>query len=202
MHIGIDFDNTIVSYDNLFHKVALEQNLITHDVPRNKVAVRDHLRRAGKEQVWVEMQGYVYGARMPEAEIFQGFIDFVARARAIGHRTTIVSHKTRTPFAGPQYDLHDAARAWIYSHLTVAGESLFEETQFFFELTKDAKFSRIQTLACDVFVDDLPEILLAESMPRQVRKILFDPEANHVTVEGEDLQSASTWDQVGMLLDV
>jgi hypothetical protein len=202
MHIGIDFDNTIVSYDNLFHKVALEQNLITPDVPRNKVAVRDHLRRAGKEQVWVEMQGYVYGARMPEAEIFQGFIDFVSRARAAGHRTTIVSHKTRTPFAGPQYDLHDAARAWIYTHLTVAGESLFEEPQFFFELTKEAKFARIQTLACDVFVDDLPEILMAESMPRKIRKILFDPESNHATVEGEDLKSATTWDQVGMLLDV
>ena len=24
MHIGLDFDNTIVSYDILFHKVALE----------------------------------------------------------------------------------------------------------------------------------------------------------------------------------
>jgi hypothetical protein len=202
MHIGIDFDNTIVSYDNLFHKVALEQNLITPDVARNKVAVRDHLRRAGKEQVWVEMQGYVYGARMPEAEIFQGFIDFVLRARAVGHRTTIVSHKTRTPFAGPQYDLHEAARAWIYTHLTMAGESLFEEPQFFFELTKDAKFARIQALACDVFVDDLPEILLAESMPSKIRKILFDPESNHVTVDGEDLQSVTTWEQVGMLLDV
>ena len=28
MKIGVDFDNTIVSYDKVFHKVALEQSLI------------------------------------------------------------------------------------------------------------------------------------------------------------------------------
>ena len=28
MRIGIDFDNTIVSYDTLFHKVAVEQGAV------------------------------------------------------------------------------------------------------------------------------------------------------------------------------
>ena len=28
MIFGLDFDNTIVSYDSLFHKVAVELNLI------------------------------------------------------------------------------------------------------------------------------------------------------------------------------
>lgn len=64
MRLGIDFDNTIVCYDELFHRVALEQGLIPADLPVNKSEVRNHLRRVGKEPLWTEMQGSVYGARM------------------------------------------------------------------------------------------------------------------------------------------
>ena len=84
MLIGIDFDNTIVSYDTLFHKVAREQGVVPDTTPQNKVAVRDHLRTIGKEDVWTEMQGYVYGARMEEAEAYPGVIDFFRWARAFG----------------------------------------------------------------------------------------------------------------------
>jgi len=95
MRIGIDFDNTIVSYDALFHKVARERDLIPHDTPVNKVAVRDHLRQIGKEELWTEMQGYVYGARMDEALAYPGVIDFLSSATAAGHELAIVSHKTK-----------------------------------------------------------------------------------------------------------
>src|SRR5262245_43078397 len=44
MLIGVDFDNTIVSYDALFHRIATERDLIPADLPVNKTAVRDHLR--------------------------------------------------------------------------------------------------------------------------------------------------------------
>ena len=66
MRIGIDFDNTIVSYDALFHKVAREQGVVPPNTPANKLAVRDYLRQIGKEDLWTEMQGYVYGERMDE----------------------------------------------------------------------------------------------------------------------------------------
>ena len=59
MHLGVDFDNTIVCYDALFHKVARERNLIPSDVPVNKSDVRNHLRRVGNEDAWTAMQGYV-----------------------------------------------------------------------------------------------------------------------------------------------
>ena len=71
--IGVDFDNTIVCYDTLFHKIALEQNLIPADLPQTKTHVRDFLRQEGKEDLWTEMQGYVYGKRMIEdAPPFEG----------------------------------------------------------------------------------------------------------------------------------
>ena len=76
MLIGLDFDNTIVSYDELFHRVALEQRLVPVETPVTKLAVRDWLRQAGREDRWTEMQGYVYGARMDEASAYPGLVEF------------------------------------------------------------------------------------------------------------------------------
>ena len=84
MKIGVDFDNTIVSYDALFYKVAREQNLVPDTIPINKVAVRDYLRRIGHEDRWTEMQGYVYGARMGEAVGYPGAVEFFECAVASG----------------------------------------------------------------------------------------------------------------------
>jgi hypothetical protein len=110
MRVGLDFDNTIVRYDALFHRVALEGGWIPPGLPATKLQVRDHLRAHGREQTWIEMQGHVYGARMAEAEMFPG-VDRFLRWRASGLAVSIVSHKTQYPFAGPRHDLHEASRA-------------------------------------------------------------------------------------------
>lgn len=179
MRIGIDFDNTIVSYDALFHKVALEQALIPADTPVNKVAVRDYLRRIGREPVWTELQGYVYGARMAEAFAYGGVIDFMLAAGAGGHDVFIISHKTRHPFAGPAYDLHAAASAWIEQQLVTPTGRILPQAHVFFELTKAEKIARIARCQCDLFIDDLPEILGAEGFPENTARLLFDPESQH-----------------------
>ena len=77
MKIGVDFDNTIVSYDKVFHKVALEQSLIKNNLNISKIAVRDYLRDKGQNNIWTELQGYVYGKRMLDADVFPGFIEFL-----------------------------------------------------------------------------------------------------------------------------
>ena len=84
MRIGFDFDNTIVSYDALFYRVAVEQSLVPTDLPQSKLAVRDYLRKVGNEDAWTEMQGYVYGARMNDAIAYPGAIEFMMLARANG----------------------------------------------------------------------------------------------------------------------
>ena len=45
----------------------------------------------------------------------------------------------------------------------------------FLETTVDDKVSRIRELGCDVFVDDLLEVLSAENFPRTTRRLLFNP---------------------------
>lgn len=179
MRIGFDFDNTIVSYDALFHKVAVEQSLVPSDLPQSKLAVRDYLRNAGNEGAWTEMQGYVYGARMNDAAAYPGAIEFMKLARDNGISITIVSHKTKHPFMGPKYDLHEAARGWVESFLVEGNKSLNELGQVFFELTKEDKIARIAHAGCDYFIDDLPEILLMPGFPEKTGRILFDPENNH-----------------------
>ncbi|MBI3562332.1 MAG: haloacid dehalogenase-like hydrolase [Gammaproteobacteria bacterium] len=196
MRIGIDFDNTIVSYDTLFHKVARERNLVPPQIPVNKLAVRDHLRRIGQEDHWTAMQGYVYGARMDEALAYDGVIEFMHHAASAGHQLFIVSHKTRKPFLGPEYDLHAAARAWIERHILWEGKALLPAENIFFELTKQEKLNRIEACGCDTFIDDLPEILLAAEFPQSTHRLLFDPEAHHEMAIAKGLQVFRNWQQL------
>lgn len=193
MRIGLDFDNTIVSYDTLFHKVAVEQALIPADLAVNKLAVRDHLRAVGREDDWTALQGYVYGARMDEALAYDGVCAFACRALERGHELLIVSHKTRHPFLGPQYDLHGAARSWIERHLARPGGLLVAPERVFFELTKAEKVARIAACQCDVYIDDLPEILLAPDFPALTARLLFDPEQHHGDAAAAGLHPFKDW---------
>lgn len=200
MHIGLDFDNTIVSYDDLIYRVADEQGLLTPPVARNKVAVRDQLRSKGLEQTWIEMQGQIYGPRMKEAVVYPEFIEFLAAVRAHGHVLSIVSHKTLKPFAGPPYDLHAIARDWIATHLVSDGLPIVETSRIYFEITKRAKIERIGAIGCDVFIDDLPEILLDPVMPAAVRKVLYDPDS-HFSNADQSLIRVTRWDEVRRAID-
>ncbi|MBI4694028.1 MAG: haloacid dehalogenase-like hydrolase [Gammaproteobacteria bacterium] len=195
MRLGLDFDNTIVNYDGLFHKVALEQGVIPADLPVTKIAVRNHLRAIGREEVWTEMQGYVYGARMDEAVAYPGALEFMAWARGAGLGLAIVSHKTKHPFLGPQYDLHAAARAWVRHHLVAAGAPLIAPPSVFFELTKEEKLARIGAIGCDLFLDDLPEILEAQSFPAGTTALLFDPDRHHAAA-ANGLAAIAGWDEL------
>jgi hypothetical protein len=183
MRVGLDFDNTIVSYDALFHRIALEGRLIPDGLTPSKLLVRDHLRSIGKEDLWTEMQGLVYGTRIVEAEMFPGAKQFMRWARSEGIDLCIVSHKTRYPFLGPKHDLHAAARAWIERFLRDESGPLIDADSSFFELTKEGKCARIDSLQCDWFLDDLPELLTSPDFPKGVQPVLFDPDGHHAATQ-------------------
>jgi len=174
MIIGVDFDNTIVCYDEVFHRVASEKGLIPDGLPARKNAVRDYLRDQGQEREWTELQGSVYGARMAEAQPFPGVRDFFVRGREQGIPLYIISHKTPKAVVGPAYDLHQAARDWLDS------QGFFDRTglglppeHVYFGVTRQEKVGLIRQTGCTHFVDDLEETFLEESFPANVSKILF-----------------------------
>ncbi|NDC36586.1 MAG: haloacid dehalogenase-like hydrolase [Proteobacteria bacterium] len=170
--IGIDFDNTIVSYDSLTIKLFKELYPEVTAELHGKAQVRDYLRSIKREDVWTEMQGTLYGVRISEAESFEGFMDFIREQSGAGSRLCIVSHKTRFPFKGPQYDLHQSAWNWLDSNGIL---EFIRREDVFFEETKTAKLARIGTLSCSSFIDDLVEILTDPNFPPGVAPILFNP---------------------------
>jgi hypothetical protein len=177
MHIGIDFDNTIACYDGVFHAAALEHGLIPADFARDKNSVRDHLNGSGRKDDFTQLQGYVYGARMDLVSPFPGFADFIGIAKGAGHELFIVSHKTRHPILGPRHDMHAAARGFLEARgLIGEGASRIDPARVFFELTKEEKIARAAGLGCEMFIDDLPEILAMPGFPQGMRRILFDPD--------------------------
>ncbi len=182
MIVGVDFDNTIVNYDRLFHRAALDRRLIPAGVPASKGDVRDYLRSIGGEKDWIELQGIVYGVRMHEADPFPGVTDFFLRCRREGVSVRIISHKTLRPFQGPECNLHEAAQRWLREHgFYDAGVIGLDADQVWFELTKPAKMERVRSAGCTHFIDDLPELLGEADFPADVEKLLFDPNALHPT---------------------
>ena len=199
MRIGIDFDNTIVSYDALFHRIAVEKKLIPSQTPINKIAVRNYLRSIDQEDHWTLMQGEVYGLRMNEAQAYPHAIQFMIQAKQAGHTLYIISHKTKQPFMGPPYDLHQAAKTWVDSHLVFQKNPLFTSEYVFYELTKEEKIERAKSLDCDIFIDDLPEILSMPGFPIHTKKILFDPDVLHPK-STQTYTTASSWKELAQLV--
>lgn len=196
MRVGLDFDNTIVSYDALFHKIALEKGLITDSNLISKISVREHLRQAGKEYEWTKMQGEVYGARMNEAQAYPGILRFIEELKIHGHSVYIVSHKSRFPYAGPLYDLQLAAAQWVKENLVLDGVLLVPNENIFFETTKNNKIKRIASLKFDLFVDDLLDIFLDEEFPKDVRGFLFDPSDHYKLIDFNKIEKFHSWNEI------
>lgn len=172
LQIGVDFDNTIVAYDRLFQRIAVEQGLIDAAFPANKFAIRNHLRLRGEEPAWTALQGIVYGPRITEAQPFPGVQEFFTLCAGAGLKLSIISHKTQEPIAGEPFDLHRAAYLWLERWGFLA---LLPRNEIFFETTREGKLRRIEARRCTHFIDDLPEFLEEPLFPKGVERLLFDP---------------------------
>lgn len=195
MIIGIDFDNTIIDYDVLFYKVAVEKKLVPESISQTKIAVREYLRNADLEDEWTELQGDIYGARMAESTVYPGFLDFLKLSLKNKTDLFIISHKTKYPFLGPRYDLHSSARKCIEQKGFYKSEvSSLSPEKVFFELTKKDKCERIRQCRCSYFIDDLPEIFHEPIFPLETIKVLFDSSHQHQNEVG--VVNISNWFQI------
>jgi len=195
LRIGVDFDNTIICYDEIFHKVAIENKLIPLELPPNKGYIRNYLREKGNEDEWTKMQGYVYGIRLKDAKPFPGVIDFFLYCKQKNIFVYIVSHKTLYPYMGPKYDLHKAAYEWLKIQGFYDSRKIgLSDENIFLEITKSEKIKRINELKCTHFIDDLPEFLGETNFPEFTNRILFDPNNQHP--KKSVYQRMTSWEEI------
>jgi hypothetical protein len=198
MRIGVDFDNTIAGYDRLFAALSVEQGLLTEPPDGGKKAVRDRVRALHGDDAWQDLQATAYGRRMSEAEMFGGVTRFFALCREAHIPVYIVSHKTR--FASRDaggVDLRRAALTWMDDR------GFFEATGFglsydhvFFEDTRTEKITRIASLHCDVFIDDLIEVFSEPRFPTDVSAILFAPDGEDAESPVPLFKAFTHWDEI------
>lgn len=191
MKIGIDFDNTIVSYDRAFYETACALRLIPSSVSPSKIAVKEYLCSHQRGDQWTELQGVVYGSKMELAFPYIGFEPFVAHCAKEKIPIFIISFRSLYPFLGPQNNLHQSARKWLSTQP-------FGQIPAYFESTIEGKLERIALLQCHYFIDDLPDIFSNSHFPKNVQKILFDPFNAH---ENALIQvRCKSWDEISHIL--
>ena len=175
MHVGIDFDNTLVGYDRLFHRCAVDRGWMAADQVPSKPAIRACLQaRPDGNRLWTELQGEVYGLRMREAELNPGAGGVLLFCRDRGIRVSIVSHKQQYPALGPRVDLREAAFSWLDQQgMLVYDRYGLRREDVYFEPDRASKIARIRQIQCTHFVDDLPEVLGDPSFPDQVRTFCY-----------------------------
>jgi hypothetical protein len=191
LRIGVDFDNTVVCYDSVFQRVALEWG-VSATAEGNKRSLRARLRAAGLDETWTRIQGHVYGPGLRDAHPFPGVLEFLRRAARAGIAVAVISHKTRQPYLGPRYDLHQAARDWLDQNGFF--DRALRPEQVFLEQSKEEKLLRIRSWGCTHFIDDLFEVLSEPNFPEDTERILFDPGNEHARVT--DFRRLTSWDQI------
>ena len=195
LRIGIDFDNTIAGYDEVFYRVATSLQLIPHEVAPTKSAIKTHLlTRPNGDLDWQRLQGQVYGKHMLEATVFPGVFEFLHLSKLRGARVFVVSHKSEFGhFDEDRVPLRDRARQWLHAkHFFDPNGGGLNPDDVYFESTRERKIQRIRDLGCTHFIDDLAEVFDEATFPATTRKFLFAPTRASATPALE----AQSWRQI------
>lgn len=188
MRIGLDFDNTINLYSKAIQVLAHQFLDLPSSVELSKNGIRDYLRANERETEWTRFQGELYGPGMNHALMQEDALRTMKELRSSGHELYIISHRTKRPQGGQDYDLHKYAREWVDRYLLSDpswGTKLVQE--IFFLPSLDEKIDMISSMRCDIFLDDLPQVLLHGDFSPSTRGVLFDNECRHM----EYFESAS-----------
>ena len=197
MRIGIDLDNTIICYDDVFLGVARHLGVSLPASCQTKLEIKNFLLAEGRAIDWMRLQGQAYGLGMPLAKLYDGVDEFIRTCRQKQTPLVIVSHKSRYGhFDAERTDLCQAALEWL------GAQGFFHDDQLgmkvrdvYFEETRDRKIDMIAGLDLSVFIDDLPEVFQSPLFPDSTRAILFSPGIS--SPDTGPYQVCSSWRQIG-----
>ena len=203
MKIGIDFDNTIVDYTDVFYEVAVELGWLSTATGKSKTQVKQYFINANEEKKWTELQGIVYGREIGRSKPYMDCVKILKKLKLAGHDLVIISHKTAYPVLNHTElevtNLQDAAKNWLHENNIVGPAGFVELTKIFFNETKSMKIQCIVEQQCDLFIDDLEDIFSNIQFPKSTNKILFDP--RFISLGNFDGFIINNWNQLPTILD-
>lgn len=201
--IGIDFDNTLIDYDQIMQKIATNMNLVKDTQPLSKKEIRNKIRTLKDgESKWRHLQATIYGSQIHYASLPNGVEEFFKNCNTNGLKTYIISHKTKfSKYADNPVNLRSAALDWMGNNGFFDPKRIGLTLQdIFFETTRREKIERIATLKCTHFIDDLQETFLDTRFPKSVKKILYT--SNVSTTSMSEIDVAKNWKGVnGIIFD-
>ncbi|SVD61253.1 uncharacterized protein METZ01_LOCUS414107, partial [marine metagenome] len=178
MNIGIDFDNTIARYDNLFKEIALLEGFIDKGwTGSGKRELRNYLLELPDGKItWMKLQGLIYGKYMYRAELMPGVANFLLQCKLRNYPVFIVSHKTEFGhFDLEKIPLRKEAMKWMQIKRFFDSQNFgINKDNIHFANTREEKVDKIAQMNCTFFIDDLPEVFTEPLFPNKTIKILFD----------------------------
>ena len=191
MRIGLDFDNTIIDYNEVFFALASTRKWVAPTPALNKEEVKEALLQAdGNDRRWQELQALAYGPEILRAKISAGLLGALEFFRDQGHEVMVVSHKSETSNLDGKTPLREWARRWIQE-----ARLPIDLADIHFEPTLAEKVARIAGLKCDLFVDDLPSVFAHESFPHATcQAFLYRPLES--ATEAPEAFVVSSWAEV------
>lgn len=197
--LGIDFDNTVICYDRVFHRLGMEAGLVPAAPSLSQKAVREAARNSAEgDLAWQRLQGAAYGPRLGQAEPFPGVLRVLAQCHGAGWELHIISHKTQYASIDPsRTDLRQAAREWLSAQGFFGAATGMDPSHFHCGSSRQEKIALIRACGCTAFVDDLVETYREPDFPRELQAILFAPGELPSELPLPDLWVARTWTEIG-----
>jgi hypothetical protein len=173
--IGLDLDHTLIDYSGAIQFLARARGLNS----ASKSRVKSYYQESEHGDVgWQEFQAQLYSEGLQYARLMPGVESFLKRASTSDIDVFIISHKTEyAPRGNQQISLREVSTAFLKHHDLIP--HLVPPERVFYAATREEKVQQVSSLGLDVFVDDLPEVLAHPLMPKQVWKVLIDPEEAH-----------------------
>jgi hypothetical protein len=195
INLGIDLDNTIIDYSLSLNELAItEYGVLINDSNATKNVVKNLITTKYGEKEWTRAQGLLYSQYIEFATPFVGFLDNIEKLQNIFNKIFIISHKTKFPISGPRKNLINLSRNWINRNIiSISGKPFFTDQMLFFESSQSKKISRIAKQNCNVFIDDLPEVVM--NLPYEIEGLLFEP-----SFQSENSMNFSNWNYLASYL--
>ena len=186
--IGLDLDNTVIDYAPAYRAVAKEMGLPQQLVDRE--SIRESLRKSEEDdEEWQRFQALLYTDGLAYAQPAPGLLEFLSMCDSIGVSVVIISHKTETtPERFGSRDLRVPAAEWLDTQGIVP--KYIQPDDVFFCADRAEKVRTIVAAGCDVFVDDLIEVLEDADMPIGITRFHYQAGGNSNSAKPESIVDA------------